>query len=50
MNPVLLTIIASTCIISFMAFNNQALFDKYKFFVGAILRNKEYIRIFSSDF
>ncbi len=50
MNPVLLTIIASTCIISFMAFNNQALFDKYKVNVGAILRNKEYIRLFSAGF
>lgn len=50
MNPVLLIIIASTCIISFMAFNNQALFDKYKFNVGAILRNKEYIRLFSAGF
>lgn len=50
MNPVLLIIIASTCIISFMAFNNQAIFDKYKLNVGAILRNKEYIRLFSAGF
>ena len=43
-------IIAVTAIISFIAFNNQQLFEKYKFNVGAILQRKEYIRLLSAGF
>ena len=50
MSPVLLIIIAATAIISYIAFSNHALFEKYKFNVGAILRNKEYIRLISAGF
>lgn len=50
MSTVLLIIIAATAIISFMGFNNPNLFEKYKFNVGAILHNKEYIRLLSAGF
>ena len=50
MDPVLLIIIAATCIISYVAFSNHELFDKYKFNVGAILQKKEYIRLLSAGF
>ncbi len=50
MSTVLLIIIAATAIISFIAFSNTALFEKYKFNVGAILRNKEYVRLISAGF
>ena len=50
MSPVLLIIIAATAIISYIAFNNHALFEKYKFNVGSILRDKEYIRLLSAGF
>ncbi|AZB22209.1 rhomboid family intramembrane serine protease [Kaistella haifensis] len=50
MSSVLLIVIAVTAIISFIAFNNQNIFEKYKFNVGAILRNKEYIRLLSAGF
>lgn len=50
MSTILLIVIAVTAIISFMAFNNQTLFEKYKFNVGAILRNKEYVRLLSAGF
>lgn len=50
MNTVLLIIIATTAIISYMGFNNPNLFEKYKFNVGAILHRKEYIRLLSSGF
>lgn len=50
MSPVLLVIIAVTAIISYIAFNNQALFERYKFNVGAILQRKEYIRLLSAGF
>ncbi len=50
MSTVLLMIIAVTAIISFIAFNNQQLFEKYKFNVGAILQRKEYIRLLSAGF
>ena len=50
MNPVLLIIIAATAIISYIAFSNHAMFEKYKFNVGAILRNKEYVRLISAGF
>ncbi|UOE42071.1 rhomboid family intramembrane serine protease [Chryseobacterium suipulveris] len=50
MNSILLIIIAATAIISYVAFNNTRLFEKYKFNVGAILGNKEYIRLISAGF
>ncbi|EJL71829.1 rhomboid family intramembrane serine protease [Chryseobacterium populi] len=50
MNAVVLIIIAVTCIISYMGFNNTSLFEKYKFNVGAITGRKEYIRLISSAF
>lgn len=50
MSTILLIVIAVTAIISFMAFNNQTLFEKYKFNVGAILTNKEYVRLISAGF
>ncbi len=50
MNTILLIIIAATAIFSYMGFNNQSLFEKYKFNIGAILHRKEYIRLLSSGF
>ncbi len=50
MSPVLLIIIAATAIISFIAFSNRDLFEKYKFNVGAIVRNREYVRLISAGF
>ena len=50
MSSLLLIVIVVTAIISFIAFNNQNIFEKYKFNVGAILRNKEYIRLLSAGF
>ncbi|MFP3598718.1 rhomboid family intramembrane serine protease [Chryseobacterium sp. SIMBA_029] len=50
MNAVVLIIIAATCVISYMGFNNIALFEKYKFNVNAISNRKEYIRLVSSAF
>ncbi|MCQ4034491.1 rhomboid family intramembrane serine protease [Kaistella montana] len=50
MSSILLIVIAITAVISFIAFNNQNIFEKYKFNVGAILRNKEYIRLLSAGF
>jgi len=50
MSPVLLIIIAATAIISYYAFSNQSIFEKYKFNVGAIKRDKEYIRLLSAGF
>ncbi|MET3037720.1 rhomboid family intramembrane serine protease [Chryseobacterium sp. NRRL B-14859] len=47
--PVLI-IIAVTCIFSYRGFNDIALFEKYKFNVGAIENRKEYIRLISSAF
>lgn len=49
MNILILVIIA-TSIISFIAFNNAGIFEKYKFSVGAILNRKEYIRLLSAGF
>lgn len=47
---ILILFIAITAIISFIAFNNPAITEKYKFSVGAILHRKEYIRLLSSGF
>nr|WP_315035581.1 rhomboid family intramembrane serine protease [uncultured Chryseobacterium sp.] len=49
MNILILCIII-TAIISFIAFNNPAITEKYKFSVGDILHRKEYIRLLSSGF
>lgn len=50
MNNILTIVIAATAIISFIAFNNRAIFEKYKFNVGAITQRKEYIRLISAGF
>lgn len=50
MHPILLIIIAVTAIISFYAFNNIQIFEKYKFNVAAIQQKKEYIRLISAGF
>ncbi|UKB81957.1 rhomboid family intramembrane serine protease [Chryseobacterium sp. MEBOG06] len=50
MDIVVLITIAATCIFSYMGFNNIALFEKYKFNVGAITNRKEYVRLISSAF
>ncbi len=50
MNPVLLVIIGATSVFSYIVFSNHSLFEKYKFNVGAIIRDKEYIRLLSAGF
>lgn len=50
MSTLLLIIIAATSVISYVAFTNVEMFEKYKFNVGAILRNKEYVRLISAGF
>jgi len=50
MNIIVIIIIAITCIISYFALNNSAVFEKYKFNVGAIQNRKEYVRLISSGF
>ena len=50
MSLILIIVIAVTAIISFIAFSNQPLFEKYKFNVGAINNKKEYIRLLSAGF
>lgn len=50
MNTILLIVIAITAVISFIAFSNRPLFEKYKFNVGAILQRKEYVRLISAGF
>lgn len=47
---IIILIIAITAIISFIAFNNKEIFEKYKFNVGAIQHRKEYIRLLSAGF
>ncbi|WP_175621972.1 rhomboid family intramembrane serine protease [Chryseobacterium schmidteae] len=47
---IIILIIAITAIISFIAFNNKEIFEKYKFNVGAIIHRKEYVRILSAGF
>lgn len=47
---ILFITIAITAIISFIAFNNQVIFEKYKFNVGAIRNKKEYLRLLSAGF
>lgn len=50
MNTVLIIIIAVTAIISFIGFQNPAVFEQYKFNVSAIQQRKEYIRLVSAGF
>lgn len=50
MNSLMLIIIAATAIISYYGWQNPAVFEKYKFNVGAITRDKEYIRLVSAGF
>lgn len=45
-----IVIIIITCITSLMAFNNNALFQRYAFNVGAITRDKQYYRFITSAF
>lgn len=47
---ILFITIAITAIISFIAFNNQVIFEKYKFNIGAIRNKKEYLRLLSAGF
>ncbi|CAA7392452.1 rhomboid family intramembrane serine protease [Chryseobacterium fistulae] len=47
---ILILIIIATAIMSFIAFNNISIFEKYKFNVGAIQNRKEYIRLLSAGF
>jgi membrane associated rhomboid family serine protease len=47
---ILIIIIAITAVISFVAPNGSSNFEKYKFSVGAIRNNKEYIRLLSAGF
>lgn len=50
MSTVLIIIIATTAIISYIGFSHTEMFEKYKFNVGAIKHNKEYIRLISAGF
>lgn len=50
MNPILIGLIAITCIISFYAFRNEAFKQKYLFRVSSIENRKEYVRLLSSGF
>ncbi|KQM20527.1 rhomboid family intramembrane serine protease [Chryseobacterium sp. Leaf201] len=50
MNPIVLFIIAITCVVSYVGLNNINIFEKYKFNVSAINNRKEYIRLISSAF
>lgn len=50
MNPIVLIIIAITCIVSYIGLNNINIFEKYKFNVSAINSRKEYFRLISSAF
>lgn len=49
MSTVLLIVIAVTAFISFIAFNNTSIFERYKFNVGAIQRG-DYVRLLSAGF
>lgn len=49
MSTVLLIVIAVTALISFIAFNNTSIFERYKFNVGAIQRG-DYVRLLSAGF
>lgn len=47
---IIIAIIIITAIISLAALNNNGIFEKYKFSVGAIAQRKEYIRLLSAGF
>lgn len=47
---IIIAIIVITAIISLAALNNNSIFEKYKFSVGAIAQRKEYIRLLSAGF
>lgn len=50
MNPIVLAIIIITSVISAMGFQNTQFFNRYKFQVAPIQRNREYIRLISAGF
>jgi membrane associated rhomboid family serine protease len=50
MNPIVLSLIVLTCVVSYYGLNNPSFFDRYKFSVGAILYKKEYNRLLTSAF
>lgn len=50
MNTSTLIIIAITVLFTIQGFNNYNLFDRYKFQVGPILRNRQFDRILTSGF
>ncbi|GAA5100856.1 rhomboid family intramembrane serine protease [Chryseobacterium ginsengisoli] len=50
MSPIVLIIIAVTCVVSYMGLNNASIFEKYKFSVSAINNRKEYFRLITSAF
>ncbi|WP_312902674.1 rhomboid family intramembrane serine protease [Chryseobacterium taichungense] len=50
MSPIVIIIIAITCIVSYLGLNDTRIFEKYKFNVAAISSRKEYFRLISSAF
>ncbi|TDM00062.1 MAG: rhomboid family intramembrane serine protease [Flavobacteriaceae bacterium] len=50
MHPTVLVLIVLTCLISYMAFENSSIFERYKFNVSGILQGKQFDRMFSSGF
>lgn len=50
MGSLLLIIIGATAVFSYFGWQNPQLFEKYKFNVGAISKNKEYVRLVSAGF
>lgn len=50
MNLITIAIIAITCIVSFIGFNDRSFFDRYKFNIYAILDLKQVDRLLSSGF
>lgn len=50
MSPIVLIIIAITCVVSYLGLNDTRIFEKYKFNVSAINNRKEYFRLISSAF
>ncbi|WP_379969672.1 rhomboid family intramembrane serine protease [Epilithonimonas sp. UC225_85] len=47
---IVIIIIAITCVISYIGFQQPEFFQKYKFEVGSIQRRKEYVRLLSAGF
>lgn len=50
MTPVTFLILGATALITYLGFQNRALFDRYAFRSDRILRNQEWIRLISSGF